>query len=371
MSARAPRCSPSSRRTTTRQLGDAPHAIAAYRRLLEADPTSPTTIRRAGAALARLYEEQQSWPELRGIMRRQSEWAEDAGERRALLARVAQLEEDRLGDKDAAIATWRDVLADQPGDAGALHALERLFQASARWRDLIDILRRKIDIASNEEDIPLLSRVAEIHERELREADEAIAAWLEVLDRDGEHARALAELARLYGAAERHADLLDVRERQAALAHGDEQLAQHVEIAQAARRSARAADRGARSLGVRAPGRSRSTPRRSPRSRPRSSDLDLRVAAADILRPVYAATAQDERLAQLSLRQSEWTDDQSTKLRALAEVVRLREDRLGDKAGAFEAQLHRAASRAARAGAARRSSPRPSGSPASSAARPI
>ncbi|MBV8759380.1 MAG: tetratricopeptide repeat protein [Deltaproteobacteria bacterium] len=320
------------------QVGDAPHAIAAYRRLLDADPTSPSTIRRAGASLARLYEEQQSWPELRAIMRKQSEWAEDAGERRALLARVAQLEEERLGDREAAIATWRDVLTDQPSDAGALHALERLFHGASRWRDLIDILRRKIDIASNEDDIPLLSRVAEIHERELHEPDEAIAAWLEVLDRDAEHARALAELARLYGAAGRHADLLDVRERQAALAQGADQIALHVEIAKLysgpLSRPSDALDRWAFIL--------QQEPQHGEALASVEgalADLDLRVSAADILRPIYAATAQDERLAQLSLRQSEWTDDQQTKLRALAEVVSLREHRLADKAGAFEAQL--------------------------------
>jgi tetratricopeptide (TPR) repeat protein len=320
------------------QVGDAPHAITAYRRLLEADPTSPSTIRRAGASLARLYEEQQSWPDLRAIVRRQAEWAEDAGERRTLLARVAQLEEEKLGDKDAAIASWRDVLQDQPADAGALHALERLFQAAGQWRELIDILRRKIDIASDQEDIVLLSRVAEIHELKLSETDEAIAAWLEVLDRDGEHGRALSELARLYGSAERHADLLDVRERQAQLAHGGEQLALHVEIAKLLSgplsRPVEALDRWAFIL--------RAEPEHEAALAAVEAslgDLDLRVQAADILRPVYAASAQDARLAELSLRQSEWTDDQTTKLRALGEVVHLREKRLGDKAGAFEAQL--------------------------------
>ncbi|HSN29718.1 MAG TPA: hypothetical protein VLT45_25700, partial [Kofleriaceae bacterium] len=181
-------------------------------------------------------------------------------------------------------------------------------------------------------------RVAEIHERELHEPDEAIAAWLEVLDRDGEHARALAELARLYGAAGRHADLLDVRERQAALAQGDEQIALHVEIAKLyggpLGRPTDALDRWAYILQQEPQhGEALASVERA------LGDLDLRVSAADVLRPIYAATAQDERLAQLSLRQSEWTDDQTTKLRALAEVVQLREHRLADKAGAFEAQL--------------------------------
>src|SRR5213078_603384 len=213
-------------------LGDPVKAIAAYRRLLEADPSNPATVRRAGAALARLYEAARSWPELRAVMRKQAEWAEDAGERRALLGRVAALEEAQLADRAAAIATWRDVLADQPADAGALDALERLYQAAEAWRDLIDVLRRKLDHADDAVARGLLARIAEIHEVMLEEPEEAIAAHLEVLDREPGDRRALDELARLYREAARHADLLDVLERQAELddsATGP--VDRHVEIA--------------------------------------------------------------------------------------------------------------------------------------------
>ena len=321
------------------QLGDSERAIFAYKRLLEADLSSPATSRRAGAALARLYEENHNWLELRGVMRKQAEWAEDGGERRALLSRVASLEEDKLGDREAAIATWRDVLHDQPSDAGALNALERLFQASEKWRELMDVLRRMSDAASSDTDaIALLSQIAELHEHKLHEPDEAIAAWLEVLDRNGEHPRALDELARLYRAAGRHADLLDIRERQATLARGADHIVLQVEIAKLLGgplgRPVEALDRWETVL--------HAEPQHAEALaavEAALADHDLRVAAADILRPVYSATAQDDRLAQLSLRQADWTDDPATKLRALTEVVRLREHRLGDKGGAFDAQL--------------------------------
>jgi tetratricopeptide (TPR) repeat protein len=325
------------------QLGDAPRAIAAYKRLLEADLASPATTRRASAALARLYEEGQQWPELRGVIRRQAEWAEDVAERRGLLGRVAVLEEEQLRDRAAAIATWRDVLHDQAGDGAALHALERLHTAAGQWRELVDVLRAQIDAggaagAAGPGAIELLGRIAQIHEHELHEPEEAIAAWLEVLDHDATHARSLGELARLYRAAGRNADLLDVYERQLQSAHGDDAINLQVAIAKllggALARPAEALERWDYIL------------QRDPQHAEALAaveaalvDHDLRVIAADILRPVYAASAQDERIAQLSLRQAEWTDDHATKLRALTEVVMLREHRLGDKAGAFAAQL--------------------------------
>ena len=318
------------------QLGDAPRAIASYRRLLELDASNPHTVRRAGAALARLYEEHKSWPELRAVMRKQSEWAEDPSERRALLARVAALEEDMLAEPTSAIATWRDILNDQPTDAGALNALERLYQGAEKWRELVDVLHRKLDHAQDPEAKQLLGRIAEIHEAVLGEPDEAIAAHLEVLDRDPSDRRALDELARLYRQADRHADLLDVLERQAQLDPANAAI--HVEIARLLAgplaRPVEALERWSIVL-------------QGEPAHPQALDAvqaalgepDLRVMAADILRPVYGATNQHERLAQLQLRAADWVDDPGAKLRALDEVVRLREHQLGDKAGAFEALL--------------------------------
>ncbi|TMQ05936.1 MAG: tetratricopeptide repeat protein, partial [Deltaproteobacteria bacterium] len=324
-------------------LGDPVKAIAAYRRLLEADPSNPATVRRAGAALARLYEAARSWPELRAVMRKQAEWAEDAGERRALLGRVAALEEAQLADRAAAIATWRDVLADQPADAGALDALERLYQAAEAWRDLIDVLRRKLDHADDAVARGLLARIAEIHEVMLEEPEEAIAAHLEVLDREPGDRRALDELARLYREAARHADLLDVLERQAEIDAGTpggapESVHRHVEIARLLSgplaRPLEALERWSTVLAGEP-----EHPNAVDAVAAALGDPDLRATAAAILRPVYGATGQYERLAELQLRAAEWADAPGDKLRALGEVVQLREHRLGDLPGAFAAQL--------------------------------
>ena len=319
-------------------LVDAPLAIAAYRRLLDMEGAQLVTMRRAALALARLYEESEAWPELRAVMRKQAEWAETGEERRGLLSRVAKIEEQQLDDREAAIGTWRDVLDESAIDPEALDSLERLYQAGQRWRDLIDILRRKLDHADSPSTArELLGRIADIHEVMLEEADEAIAAHLEVLDRDATDRRALAELARLYRAGGRHADLMEILERQAALDPGV-RIALQIEIALllagSLGRPTEALDRWADVLA--------SEPRH-PQAlgavEAALEDPDLRASAADILRPVYSATSEHARLASLQLRAAEWTDEPAAKLRALAEVVTLREHKLGDKAGAFEAQL--------------------------------
>ncbi|MEJ7602795.1 MAG: tetratricopeptide repeat protein [Kofleriaceae bacterium] len=272
-------------------------------------------------------------------MRRQAEWAEDAGERHALLARVAALEEERLHERDAAIATWRDILDSNATDAGALNALERLYQAGEKWRELIEILRRKLDAATPDsapEAKQLLARVAEIHEVMLEEPDEAIAAYLEILERDPDDRQALGELARLYREANRHGDLLDVIERQAA-ADPDHREPLQIETAHLLAgplgRPVEALERWAEILD-----NNPDHPQALAAVESALGEPDLRVMAAEILRPVYIATNGHDKLAQLQQRAVEWSDDPSAKLRALSEVVRLREYQLNDKAGAFAAQ---------------------------------
>ncbi|MBS1118787.1 MAG: repeat-containing protein, partial [Deltaproteobacteria bacterium] len=322
------------------QLGDADKAINAYRRLLDTDPTNPVAVRKASSALARLYQDAKNWPDLRAVMRKQAEWAEDAGERRALLAQVAALEEDQLLERDAAITTWRDILHDQSSDAGALNALERLYQATEKWRELVDVLRRKLDHAETTDQAAarlLLSRIAEIHEVMLEEPEEAIAAHLEAIDRDPNDRRALAELARLYRDAQRHADLLEVLERQSQLDPAS-RTALSVEIARLlAGPLARPIDALERWQSVLDD--EPEHPQALAAVEAALDDLDYRMMAANILRPVYDATSQHAKLARLQLRAAEWADDPAAKLRALGEVVRIREHKLGDKVGAFEAQL--------------------------------
>jgi tetratricopeptide (TPR) repeat protein len=320
------------------QAADPDRAIATYRQLLAVDPSNPALVRRAAAALARLYEDAEDWSQLRDVTRVQAQWAEDAAERHALLARVAAIEEEKLRDREAAIATWRDVVTDQPNDAGALHALERLYDATGKWRELIDILRRKVEAADHADAIALLGRIAAIHEQQLHEPDESIAAWLDVLDHDAHEPRALAELTRLYRAAERPTDLLDVLERQLAAAGDADRLALLVDIALLLAgplaRPVEALEKWEEVL---------ATDPRHARAlaavEAATADPDLRAIAADVLLSVYGATAEDARLAELHLRIAGWTDDVPHKLRALGEVVRIRELRLDDKVGAFTAQL--------------------------------
>lgn len=320
------------------RLGDPERAAAAYQALLDTDPTDPETVRRAAAALDRLHGQAGRYAEQITALRRRAEWADSAEERRDLLGRVAGIEEHELGDPDAAAATWREVLAEDPDAAPALDALERLLAAAGQSRDLVEILRRRVELAHEpEERRRQLLRLAALHERELDDPHEAVTTLLEVLDVAPDDDATLAELARLYRLQERPGDLLDVLERRLALA-GDEGRRVDLSLEAAAllvtelARPSEALERYAEILGAQP-----MHPEARARVEAFLGEPDLRPRAARILLPLYEEQELHAELASLLELLADTSDDPRATIDHLRRVAALREHQLGDAAGAFEA----------------------------------
>ncbi len=68
------------------------------------------------------------------ILRVEAGWADGPDERKALLFRVAGLEEKSLADPQAAVATLRSILDIDPQDQAAIAGLEQIFEAGRAAR---------------------------------------------------------------------------------------------------------------------------------------------------------------------------------------------------------------------------------------------
>lgn len=323
-----------------RDLTDTEKAISAFVRLYELDPGNPETVRPAITALARLYQEQQRWPELIEALRRQAEWVDGPEERKALLAKVAFIEEEKQEDGDAAVTTWREVLTEDPEDGSALDALERLLAAQEKPAELCEILRRRVELADEpEERKRQLSRIAVIQENDLEDSAEAIVAYLEILDHLPEDRQTLVELSRLYGSRERFPDLLDILERRLGVAQGDDDAGEVADltfaIAELLRakltREREALERYADVLQVK-PDHTGALDAVEGLTR----DDELRTRASEILAPIYQAGGDHAELANLYLRVADGHSDPRDQLRYLRDVAELREQHLDDKNGAFD-----------------------------------
>jgi tetratricopeptide (TPR) repeat protein len=205
------------------KLADPERARDAWKRLLDLDPTSLDTAKPAAIALARLYQQSRRWSELIDVLRRQAEWAQGE-ERKALLFRVGGIQERLLSDRAAAIATYREILEGDATEVRALDALEALHVQGEQWSELIEILRRRVDLAQDggaRRD--LLWRIAEVTEQKINDRDEAITAYGVILDERADDLPTLDALARLYEAAEQHSNLLEMLERRLPLTEASDQ----------------------------------------------------------------------------------------------------------------------------------------------------
>jgi tetratricopeptide (TPR) repeat protein len=118
------------------QLEDVDGAIARYRRVADAAPENLTAIQ----ALDRLYAMTERWAELAAVLAREAEIAQSPDEILELRYRLGQVQQTKLGDLDAAIAAYRDVISAAPEHQATLEALESLFASGAKQAEVSDIL---------------------------------------------------------------------------------------------------------------------------------------------------------------------------------------------------------------------------------------
>ncbi len=198
-----------------RALGDPAQAAACYEALLEADPED----REALSELAQIRGQQRRFDAVVTLLERRCALEGDPETRTALRLRIADIQQQELGQAADAIATYRGVLEEAPSQPQALNALERLYEQAARWEDLRALLSEQRERAGDAPARAALGlRLAALAEQHLEDRDGAVDELLQVLREQPDDARAQDELERLYAACERWSELVALLERRASQA---------------------------------------------------------------------------------------------------------------------------------------------------------
>lgn len=317
-------------------LGDVDRAEKVYQRVLTIDPNDPSLVIPAARALGQIYAARQQHAALADVLAVEVRLEEDVETRRALFERMGMLHETVLDNPARAIAAWRSRLGDDPSDEAALRALERLYERTGQWRDLVEVLRAREQASSDPtERRRTMVRAAETLAEKIGDVPEAISAWRSVLDDFGAERATLAALEGLYEKAERWTDLAETLEQDLNLADdmasrldlfarlGDVRRLYQNDLSGAldAYRQALLLDpaneRGRTAL---------------------EAMLDLpeaRREAAETLHPLYEADGDAERLLRVLEIEVETADDPSSRLATLEMALRTAEGPLGDPARAF------------------------------------
>lgn len=199
-------------------LEDVDAAIETYVAIREQDPEDIAILN----ALDELYRAKEAWPELAEVLMAKAKLVEEPEERKALLFQAASLNEEILGNVDAAIAIHTDILAEEAGEPTALDSLERLYLGKEDWADLLGVYTAKLENAEDDAvRVDLLFRMGILQETKLGDNVGAIETYQRILDIEPANPHALEALDRLYLATNDMTNLLDILERREAIAEDD------------------------------------------------------------------------------------------------------------------------------------------------------
>ena len=192
-----------------RQLGEHDQAFDVYARALEVDPAEEATLEN----LERLAEVTGEWQKLADLFAAQVDRLIDPAQKIAMLLRVARMLETRLGDVEGAIARYREVLSEDVECVEALDALDRIYEATERWNDLVENLRRRVEITADESEvIDLYFRIGQTTQQRLQDTGRAIAAYREILNLNPDHGPTLQALDLLFAEGEHQTEIAEILE---------------------------------------------------------------------------------------------------------------------------------------------------------------
>ena len=195
------------------RLNDMARARDIFMTVLADDPGHA----RACDAMARIAERTGDFITLAQVLERRAE-ARRGLEKAEALAKVAEVYEDHLNDLGEATRRFEAVLAVDPRNLNALKGLDRIFNRTGKYRELLEVLERQIEAAATpRQKINLYERIAGLHDEEFLDHAAAAQALEQILAIDPAHDGALSALARHYRALEKWEPVVALYEKHASV----------------------------------------------------------------------------------------------------------------------------------------------------------
>ncbi|MGM0556878.1 MAG: hypothetical protein ACQEVA_10915, partial [Myxococcota bacterium] len=289
-------------------------------------------------ALEAIYQQTQTWEPLVTILRAKSELVEEEDDKKQLLYQAGNVHEEILERPEAAVDVYQQVLTVDEADSHAIDRLEVIYTDLARWEDLLEIYRRKLDLAENDEARKdLLYAMGPIYREHLAAPFEAVEVYNDILEIDEAELAALEKLDELYQETEQWNELLETLQRQMELA-GLPEDELHLKYRTGRLWETEMAD-GMQAIEV-----YREVLDEAPEHEQTREALEgmvergeYEVQAAEVLQPVYEDGNEWEKLVRVYELLIEASPDPERKLELYHEVARIWEEELGDKSQAFDA----------------------------------
>ena len=191
------------------RLGDHDGAMARYRRILDIDPSYEPAL----SGLGRIYHRAGRWDDLLELYEQELALAPQGERAAALLHKMGQLSEERIGDEMRAIDCYKRALDADPRHRPSISALQRKLTARREHQALVEVLELELEGSADAEARARTAyRLGQVHEEHLEAPDRAAAAYETALVAIPGFPAALEALSRLrsqQGAWRRLVDQLD------------------------------------------------------------------------------------------------------------------------------------------------------------------
>ncbi len=169
-------------------------AIEIYSKVLEMDESDMASLN----ALEGLYVHQERWENLKDVYIKKAELAPTDEDRKKMLYVLGQVYDVELKDALRAIETYRSILDIDPEDLEAVQALDRLYEATENWYELLNILEREEELAEGSaEVVGLKHRMGLLWEQKMEDLSRSVECYREVLEMDPTHDPTLEALDRI------------------------------------------------------------------------------------------------------------------------------------------------------------------------------
>ena len=191
------------------KLNEPQRALDLYEQIFKEDPGHA----KAGEALAEIYREKEDWSGLAKILEKEADALR--GERKVeTICKIGELYEDHLDDLVEATRRYEAALEIDPMSLTALKGLDRIYNRTGRYKELLENLEKQIHIAATpRQKINLYERMAGIHEEEFLDHAKAAETREAILAIDAAHENSLTGLVRHYRVLGRWEDVARLYER--------------------------------------------------------------------------------------------------------------------------------------------------------------
>lgn len=192
------------------QLKRPDFAIPCYSQAIQLDPSCDA----AYEGTIELYERAQSWQEYVQVLETRAGASNNPAAARDFRAEAAHAVLHKMGDKDRAVALFREVLEDDPTHPKALDALATIHEQNEDWKALAELLVERVKQTAGDRKLKAQLQLAELYEDRLDDLEKASVQYEAALTQDPRKLDALKGLERIYARQGNSQELLSVLERE-------------------------------------------------------------------------------------------------------------------------------------------------------------